>query len=67
MSSEKDYLIAAANVVERQMAEEPDLSIPVDPDVAEHMGAFLETAVGLEDFFDFDIPALRLRKAEEAL
>lgn len=36
---EKAYLEAAAREVERQMEENPNIAIPVDPDVAEYMGA----------------------------
>ena len=39
------YLEAAAREVYRQVAENPGLGIPVDPDVADHMGAFQETAI----------------------
>ena len=39
------YLDAAAAEVYRQMEENPGLGIPVDPDVADHMGAFQETAI----------------------
>lgn len=53
---EKDYLKAAATAVERQALESPDLGIPVDPDVAEFMGAFEEQAVGLDDVLDNTSP-----------
>ncbi len=51
-SLENDYLKAAAAAVERQALENPDLGIPVDPDVAEYMGAFEELAVTLDDVLD---------------
>ena len=54
---EKDYLKAAAAAVEHQALENPDLGIPVDPDVAEFMGAFEEQAVGLDDVLDNTNPA----------
>jgi hypothetical protein len=38
----KDYLAAAVQDVEDQVAENPTLGIPVDPDIAVHMGAFEE-------------------------
>ncbi len=37
MISCKDYLQVDARAVEDQVAENPDLGIPVDPDVAEYM------------------------------
>jgi len=51
---DKNRLMAAANVVDAQATELPDLGIPVDPDVADFMGAFEETAVGLDDLDDPD-------------
>ncbi|MBM9614867.1 hypothetical protein JWJ90_11290 [Desulfobulbus rhabdoformis] len=35
-----EYLKAAALKVEQQALENPGLGIPVDPDVADYMGAF---------------------------
>jgi hypothetical protein len=46
---EKAYLEAAAQAVERQMMENPGLAIPVDPDVAEYMGAMEDDAMSLAD------------------
>lgn len=46
----KEHLESAARAVEAQTLDEPGLGIPVDPDVAEFMGAFRETAVSPEDF-----------------
>jgi hypothetical protein len=51
---DKNRLMAAANVVDSQATELPDLGIPVDPDVADFMGAYEETAVGLDDLDDPD-------------
>ena len=45
-----EYLKAAADAVERQLLNHPDLGLPVDPDVADFMGAFEETAVSPGDF-----------------
>ena len=39
------YLDAAAAEVYRQVEENPGLGIPVDPDVADHMGAFQDDAM----------------------
>lgn len=53
---DKDYLAAAANVVDAQVAELSTLGVsgvPVDPDVAEFMGAFAEPALGPDDLDDF--------------
>lgn len=38
--TEAEYLKAAAEAVERQAVDHPGVGIPVDPDVAESMGAF---------------------------
>ncbi|HBT96980.1 MAG TPA: hypothetical protein DEB25_04760 [Desulfobulbaceae bacterium] len=46
---EKAYLEAAAKEVYRQMEENPGLAIPVDPEVAEYMGAFTDDAMDLTD------------------
>ena len=54
MERNNDFLQAAAEAVERQAMENPDLGIPVDPDVAEYMGAFEETAVSLDDFMEVE-------------
>ena len=35
-----EYLKAAAQKVEQQAMDNPGLGIPVDPDVADYMGAF---------------------------
>ncbi len=51
-SLKSDYLKAAAAAVERQALENPDWGIPVDPNVAEYMGAFEELAVTLDDVLD---------------
>ena len=49
----KEYLSAAAMAVARQLAEHPViLSIPIDPDVADFMGAFAEDALGLADVIE---------------
>ena len=50
---DKEYLSAAAMAVARQLAENPViLSIPIDPDVADFMGAFVEDALGLADVIE---------------
>ena len=50
---DKEYLSAAAMAVARQLAENPViLSIPIDPDVADFMGAFEEDALGLADVIE---------------
>ena len=46
---DKEYLDAAADSVSRQLEENPGIGIPVDPDVADHMGAFEEDAMSLGD------------------
>ncbi|MBI4804073.1 MAG: hypothetical protein HY795_02435 [Desulfovibrio sp.] len=49
---DKEYLMAAARAVDVQAMENPGLGIPVDPEVAEFMGAFEELAVGSDDLED---------------
>ena len=40
---DKEYLRAAATAIARQLEANPViLSIPIDPDVADYMGAFVE-------------------------
>ena len=46
----KEYLRAAATAIARQIEENPVvLGIPLDPDVADYMGAFVEEAIDLAD------------------
>ena len=47
-----NYLTTAARAVDIQATESPALGIPVDPDVAEFMGAFWESAVCFDDLDD---------------
>lgn len=54
--TEQEYLKAAAGAVESQAVENPDIGIPVDPDVAEFMGAFDEETVSLNDVLGADLP-----------
>ena len=49
MEQDKAYLNAAAEAVYRQLEENPGMSIPDDPDVAEHMGAFSDEAMSEAD------------------
>ncbi len=46
---DKEQLALAARAVDIQATLEPDLGFPVDPDVADYMGAFEESAIGLDD------------------
>ena len=49
----KDYLKAAVNVVAQQVTDNPLWGgVAVDPDVADWMGAFTESAVTLADLAD---------------
>jgi hypothetical protein len=51
---DKEYLQSAAAAVESQLAEFPlSAGISVDPDVADHMGAFEEDAIRFEDTIDY--------------
>lgn len=50
---DKEYLSAAARAVAEQLADNLiALSIPLDPDVADHMGAFREDALALADMIE---------------
>ena len=49
---EKEYLKAAARAVEEQVEANPSLGIPVDPDLADFMGAFEENAVPADDYME---------------
>ena len=56
---DKEYLAAAARSVAQQLAENPViLSIPIDPDVADFMGAFTEDALTLADLVDDTLLAM---------
>jgi len=50
--SDKDYLAAAAKAAAEQLAENAALHIPLDPDVADFMGAFFEDALSLADVIE---------------
>ncbi len=52
MKTEKDYLQSAALRVAEQAADDPLIGVPVDPDVADFMGAFTEDALTLDDLMD---------------
>ena len=45
----KDYLTAAAKAVAEQLADNAALYVPLDPDVADFMGAFREDSLSLAD------------------
>ena len=50
---DKEYLSAVALAVAQQLAENPViLGIPIDPDVADFMGAFAEDALELADVIE---------------
>lgn len=48
MTTYRDFLKSAAQSVETQVADNPLLGIPVDPDVADFMGAFEEDPAVME-------------------
>lgn len=48
----KEYLAAAARAAAQQITDDPGLYIPLDPDVAEHLGAFQEDAIILADLIE---------------
>jgi hypothetical protein len=45
MNETHKELLNAARAVDSQASDNPDIGIPVDPDVAAFMGAFVETAL----------------------
>jgi hypothetical protein len=47
--NDKDYLAAAAKAAAEQLADNAALHVPLDPDVADFMGAFREDAISLAD------------------
>lgn len=48
----KEYLAAAAKATAQQLADDPALYVPLDPDVADYMGAFSEDAIILADLIE---------------
>lgn len=50
-NSELEALRAAADMVDLQSSQNPTLGIPVDPDVAEFMGAFYDPAAEADAAF----------------
>lgn len=50
--SNKDYLAAAAKAAAEQIADNAAFCIPLDPDVADFMGAFQEDALSLADVIE---------------
>lgn len=49
---DKEYLAAAAKAVAEQLADNAALNVPLDPDVADYMGAFREEALSLADVIE---------------
>jgi hypothetical protein len=47
-----DYLAAAAKAAAEQLADNALLAVPLDPDVADFMGAFFEDALSLADVIE---------------
>jgi hypothetical protein len=62
---DKDYFAAAAQAVAEQLAENAALHVPLDPDVADYMGAFREEALSLADVIEDGL--LTLNQQGEAL
>lgn len=48
----KKHLTEQANQLDREMTENPGAAIEVDPELADHMGAFEEDAITLEEAED---------------
>ena len=49
---DKEYLAAAAQAVAEQLTDNAALHVPLDPDVADYMGAFREEALSLADVIE---------------
>jgi hypothetical protein len=47
-------LIERADEIDRQITESPFEPVEVESDLAEHMGAFAEDAVGVNDFMSLE-------------
>lgn len=54
----KEYLAAAARAAAEQLSADPGLYIPLDPDVADFMGAFNEDAIALADMIEDALPTI---------
>lgn len=54
-TQQKSYLHSAACTVELQAALHLGVGIPVDPDVADYLGAFTETALQPTDLAEDDL------------
>ena len=48
----KDYLAAAAKAAAEQLADNAALHVPLDPDVADFMGAFREDSLDLAEVIE---------------
>ena len=57
----KEYLAAAAKAAAVQLADNAALHIPLDPDVADFMGAFHEDAISLADAIARSAASERMR------
>ena len=62
---DKAYFAAAAKAVAAQLADNSALNVPLDPDVADFMGAFWEEALSLADVIEDGL--LTLNEQGEAL
>ena len=61
-----DELREAADMVDRQSSENPTLSVPVDPDVADFMGAFYDPAAEADAESMEELDALEDEDAERS-
>lgn len=56
-------LLAAAEAVMRQAEEaQGEYGIPIDPEVADYMGAFTECAISLDDILDDSSLTVNIRR-----
>ncbi len=61
--TDQEYVLLAADAAAWAAAEGP---VPVDPDVAERMGAFVEDALSPEDALDSHVDGLSPAGGQEA-
>jgi hypothetical protein len=62
-----EWYKAAAERVRQEAAKHPEIGIPVDPDLAEFMGAFEERALTEDDWFNCSDQVEHLRRLDAEL
>ncbi|MDR1578043.1 MAG: hypothetical protein LBT86_07450 [Deltaproteobacteria bacterium] len=62
-----EWYKAAAEQVRQEAAKYPDIGIPVDPDLAEFMGAFEDPCLTEDDWVNCDDHARHLKELDATL